>query len=100
MKDRVLSAVEGLRGEMVEALSRICRIPAVSPYNGGTGEEEKAREIELLVSELGLGAVTWQRCPCSPRPPSLSDRAGCRERNRKRRQRSRREASLDRKSVV
>ena len=61
MKDRVLSAVEGLRGEMVEALSRICRIPAVSPHNGGTGEEEKAREIELLVSELGLGAVTWQR---------------------------------------
>ncbi|WP_299079739.1 M20 family metallo-hydrolase [uncultured Fretibacterium sp.] len=61
MKDRVLSAVEGLRGEMVEALSRICRIPAVSPHNGGTGEEEKAREIERLVAELGLGAVTWQR---------------------------------------
>ena len=61
MKDRVLSAVEGLRGEMVEALSRICRIPAVSPHNGGTGAEEKAREIERLVAELGLGAVTWQR---------------------------------------
>lgn len=61
MKDRVLSAVEGLRGEMVEALSRICRIPAVSPHNGGTGEEDKAREIERLVAELGLGAVTWQR---------------------------------------
>ncbi len=61
MKDRVLLAVEGLRGEMVEALSRICRIPAVSPHNGGTGEEEKAREIERLVAELGLGAVTWQR---------------------------------------
>ena len=61
MKDRVLSAIEGLRGEMVEALSRICRIPAVSPHNGGTGEEEKAREIERLVAELGLGAVTWQR---------------------------------------
>ncbi len=61
MKDRVLSAIEGLRGEMVEALSRICRIPAVSPHNGGTGEEEKAREIERLVAELGLGTVTWQR---------------------------------------
>ena len=61
MKDRVLSAVEGLRGEMVESLSRICRIPAVSPHNGGTGEEEKAREIERLVAELGLGDVVWQR---------------------------------------
>ncbi len=61
MKDRVLAEVGRLRGEMVEALSRICRIPAVSPHNGGAGEEEKAREIERLVSELGLGAVVWQR---------------------------------------
>lgn len=60
MKGKVLSEVEGLRGEMIEALIRICRIPAVSPHNGGTGEEEKAREIERLVSELGLGTVTWQ----------------------------------------
>ena len=61
MKDGLLAEVEGLRGEMVEALSRICRIPAVSPHNGGTGEEEKAREIERLVAELGLGKVVWHR---------------------------------------
>ena len=46
---------------MVEALGRICRIPAVSPHNGGAGEEEKAREIERLVKELGLGEVRWHR---------------------------------------
>lgn len=85
MKDRVLSAVEGLRGEMVEALSRICRIPAVSPHNGGTGEEEKAREIELLVSELGLGAVTWQRVedersPTGDRPSLFLELPGKRRR--------------------
>ena len=44
---------------MIAALSRICRIPAVSPHNGGTGEEEKAKEIEKLVSELGFGKVEW-----------------------------------------
>ena len=61
MKKRVFSEIDGLRDEMVEALSRICRIPAVSPHNGGTGEEAKAREIERLVSELKLGDVVWQR---------------------------------------
>lgn len=45
---------------MVAALSRICRIPAVSPHNGGTGEGAKAREIEKIVAELGLGKVTWE----------------------------------------
>ena len=85
MKDRVLSAVEGLRGEMVEALSRICRIPAVSPHNGGTGEEDKAREIERLVAELGLGAVTWQRVedersPTGDRPSLFLELPGKRRR--------------------
>jgi succinyl-diaminopimelate desuccinylase len=46
---------------MVAALSRICRIPAVSPHNGGTGEEAKALEIEKLVAGLGFGRVEWQR---------------------------------------
>lgn len=59
-KDNVLLEVERLKDDMVAALSRICRIPAVSPHNGGTGEDAKAREIEKLVSELGLGAVKWE----------------------------------------
>jgi succinyl-diaminopimelate desuccinylase len=60
---------------MVTALSRICRIPAVSPHNGGDGEEAKAREIEKLVAELGLGKVEWQRVDDAKSPtgnrPSL-----------------------------
>lgn len=61
MKDKIFAEVERLRDEMVASLSRICRIPAVSPHNGGTGEEEKAKEIEKLVAELGFGEVEWQR---------------------------------------
>ena len=59
--DSVLKEVERLRDDMVAALSRICAVPAISPHNGGTGEEAKAREIEKLVSELGLGSVRWER---------------------------------------
>ena len=59
-KDKILSEVERLKDDMVAALSRICRIPAVSPHNGGTGEDAKAREIEKLISELGLGKVKWE----------------------------------------
>ena len=61
MKDKIFSEVERLREDMIAALSRICRIPAVSPHNGGTGEEEKAKEIEKLATELGLGKIEWQR---------------------------------------
>nr|MCR4817579.1 M20/M25/M40 family metallo-hydrolase [Fretibacterium sp.] len=60
-RDKVLLEVEHLKDDMVAALSRICRVPAISPHNGGTGEEEKAREIEKLVGELGLGSVIWER---------------------------------------
>jgi succinyl-diaminopimelate desuccinylase len=58
--DKVKIEVERLRDDMVAALSRICRIPAVSPHNGGTGEEEKAKEVEKLVAELKLGKTEWQ----------------------------------------
>ncbi|MDR1875328.1 MAG: M20 family metallo-hydrolase [Synergistaceae bacterium] len=61
MKDRIFNEAERLRDEMVAALIRICRIPAVSPHNGGTGEEAKAQEIEKLVAGLGFGKVEWQR---------------------------------------
>ncbi|MCR5347454.1 MAG: M20 family metallo-hydrolase [Fretibacterium sp.] len=69
--DKVLSEVERLRDDMVSALSRICRIPAISPHNGGTGEDEKACEIEKLVGELGLGSVRWERVD-DPKSPTGS----------------------------
>lgn len=39
---------------MVDALTRLCRIPAVSPHNGGTGEDAKIHELQTIISELGL----------------------------------------------
>ncbi|NLL37015.1 MAG: M20 family metallo-hydrolase [Fretibacterium sp.] len=53
---------------MVDSLKRLCRIPAISPHNGGTGEEEKVQELEKLVEELGLGPVTRHEVkdPVSP----------------------------------
>ena len=60
-REKVLSEIEGFRDDMTAALARICAHLAVSPHAGGTGEEEKAREIEKIVSELGLGGVTWER---------------------------------------
>ena len=61
MRQDIFNEIERLSDDMIAALSRICRIPAVSPHNGGTGEEDKAKEIEKLVSELGLGKVEWRR---------------------------------------
>lgn len=68
-KEKVLSSIEALKDDMVAALSRMCKIPAVSPHNeGGTGEEDKAREIAEIIGELGLPAPRWERVddPVSP----------------------------------
>lgn len=68
VKNRIFEETERLRDDMVAALSRICQIPAISPHNGGTGEEEKTKEIEKLVCELALGKPEWHRVddPVSP----------------------------------
>ena len=39
---------------MVEALTKLCRIPAISPHNGGTGEDAKINELRNIINELGL----------------------------------------------
>ena len=39
---------------MVDTLSRLCRIPAISPHNGGTGEDAKIAELEKIIHELEL----------------------------------------------
>lgn len=79
--EKVLNEVEKLRGDMVEALTRICRIPAVSPHNGGTGEQEKALELEKIISELGLGTVKWEyvddeKSKTGNRPSLFIEKAG------------------------
>lgn len=39
---------------MVDTLTRLCRIPAISPHNGGTGEEAKIQELRTIIDSLGL----------------------------------------------
>jgi len=39
---------------MVDTLTRLCKIPAISPHNGGTGEDAKIAELEKIIHELGL----------------------------------------------
>ena len=51
-KAKILLEAEKLEAQMVETLTRLCRIPAVSPHNGGTGEDEKIHELEKIISEL------------------------------------------------
>ena len=79
--NKIFTEVERLRDDMVAALSRICRIPAVSPHNGGTGEEEKAKEIEKLAAELGFRNVEWRRVddgrsPTGSRPSLFLEHKG------------------------
>ena len=54
MHEKILSEAERLEGLMVDTLIRLCKIPAVSPHNGGTGEAEKIKELEKIIHELGL----------------------------------------------
>ena len=39
---------------MVDTLSRLCSIPAISPHNGGTGEEAKLQELKSIIEAMNL----------------------------------------------
>ena len=71
--DNLLNEVSNLKNQMVEGLTRLCKIPAVSPHNGGTGEYLKALEIEKLANELGFDKIHWEyvdddKSPTGSRP--------------------------------
>ena len=45
---------------MVDTLSHLCKFPAVSPHNGGTGEEAKLQELKSIVEGMNFpGARMW-----------------------------------------
>jgi len=52
--DDLLSAVEGYRNEMVDALTEMLRIPAIGPESGGEGEFERARYLRELAEKCGF----------------------------------------------
>lgn len=54
MNNKILNETEKLEPLMTETLTRLCRIPAISPHNGGTGEDAKISELEKIIHELGL----------------------------------------------
>ncbi len=58
MREKILSEAQKLESSMVEALARLCRKPAISPHNGGLGEEAKIHELEAIISELNLKNIS------------------------------------------
>jgi len=50
----VFTEVDKLREEIVQALMRLVRIPAVAPENGGCGELEKAEELMRILESVGF----------------------------------------------
>ena len=39
---------------MVDTLTQLCRIPAISPHNGGTGEEAKIQALKSIIDSMNL----------------------------------------------
>ena len=62
MHEKILSEAEKLEGLMVDTLTRLCKIPAISPHNGGTGEDAKIKELEKIIHELGLDEIGRASC--------------------------------------
>jgi len=55
--------VEGLRSEMVGALMRLIRVPAISPDYGGEGEYEKAEVLLEIMEGWGFDRVERYDAP-------------------------------------
>ncbi|MDL2297571.1 M20 family metallo-hydrolase [Synergistaceae bacterium OttesenSCG-928-D05] len=55
MKEKIFSAIDALEPQMIDTLSGLVAIPAVSPLDGGEGEYDKAQYLAKKVEELGLG---------------------------------------------
>ena len=51
---KILQAAENLRGSMVDTLIHLCRIPAVSPHNGGIGEEAKLQALKSIIESMNF----------------------------------------------
>ena len=58
LHNEILTSAEKLEKSMTESLMRLCRIPAISPHNGGTGEDAKILELAKIIDELGLKNIT------------------------------------------
>ncbi len=62
MKD-LSQDVENLRDEMIVFLTEMCRIPAIAPDSGGTGEAERASFIMMKLALMGFDNVKLIEAP-------------------------------------
>lgn len=75
MNSEVTASVTKLEDMMVKTLARLCSIPAISPHNGGTGEDAKILELAKIIDELGLKDIALkveyvddEKAPSGKRP--------------------------------
>ncbi len=57
------ATIDGWRTELVETLSKICEIPAISPASDGDGELKKAELIEKIMKDWGFDESTRYDAP-------------------------------------
>ncbi len=79
--DDVLSEVEELKGEMVQTLRELVRIPAIAPENGGEGELRKAELLMRVLEKIGFDRIERYdaedgRVPSKVRPNIVAYRYG------------------------
>jgi len=75
LREEVIKSAEELEHSMVNTLIRLCSVPAVSPHNGGKGEDAKILELAKIIDELGLKDITLkvehvddEKAPSGKRP--------------------------------
>ena len=54
LHSHILKTVDSLRNDMVDTLTQLCSIPAISPHNGGTGEEAKLQALKSIIENMNL----------------------------------------------
>ena len=55
--EELFHQVEKLKPEMTEALTKLIRVPAVAPENGGNGEKLKAEQLMELLETAGFDSI-------------------------------------------
>lgn len=63
MTSHVIQYVDTIQDRIVKSLAELVEYPAVSPHEGGEGENRKARFLEKLAQELGLSHIQWHNAP-------------------------------------
>lgn len=69
----VFREIDSLKHEMEEALMALIKVPALSPENGGEGEDAKAKQLMLVLRDVGFDKIERfdandPRVSCGKRP--------------------------------